>query len=66
LALVPDGRFTDAASRHLRGDVEDADSVVDHRPVAERRRDRVCLAAADAPQRRTGALGRQLNPSLRR
>ena len=65
LTLVLEGGFTDASGHYLRGDVEVADSAVDHRPVADADGDCLCLAVADAPLRLTGRLGRLLNPFVR-
>ena len=65
LTLVLEGGFTDASGHYLRGDVEVADSAVDHRPVADADGDCLCLAVADAPLRMTGRLGRLLNPFVR-
>ena len=65
LTLVLEGGFKDASGHYLRGDVELADSAVDHRPVADADVDCLCLAVADAPLRLTGRLGRLLNPFVR-
>jgi putative transcriptional regulator len=65
LTLVLEGGFMDASGHYLRGDVEVADSAVDHRPVADADGDCLCLAVADAPLRLTGRLGRLLNPFVR-
>ena len=66
LTLVLEGGFTDASGHYLRGDVEVADSAVDHRPVVDADGDCLCLAVADAPLRLTGRFGRLLNPFVRR
>jgi putative transcriptional regulator len=65
LTLVLDGGFQDASGHYLRGDVEEADSAVDHRPVADADGDCLCLAVTDAPLRMTGLLGRLANPFVR-
>jgi putative transcriptional regulator len=66
LTLVLEGGFKDASGHYLRGDVELADSAVDHRPVADADGDCLCLAVVDAPVRLTGRFGRLINPFLRR
>jgi putative transcriptional regulator len=65
LTLVLRGGFTDEHAHFLRGDVEEADGSVDHRPVADQSEDCICLAVTDAPLRLTSRFGRLLNPFLR-
>ena len=65
LALVLQGGFSDTTGHYLRGDVSEADSHVDHRPVADADEDCLCLIVTDAPLRLTGWLGRLLNPFIR-
>jgi putative transcriptional regulator len=65
LALVIRGGFTDALGHYLRGDVSEAGSQVDHRPVADADEECLCLVVTDAPLRLTGRFGRLLNPFLR-
>lgn len=65
LTLVLQGGFSDVTGHYLRGDVCEADSGVDHRPVADQDEICVCLAVTDAPLRLTGWLGRLLNPFIR-
>ena len=65
LTLVLQGGFSDVTGHFLRGDVCEADSGVDHRPVADQDEDCVCLVVTDAPFRLTGWLGRLLNPFIR-
>ena len=65
LTLVLQGGFTDPSGHYLRGDVERADSAVDHRPVADSDGDCLCLAVVDAPVRLTGRFGRLINPFVR-
>ena len=65
MTLVLRGGFTDAGAHFVRGDVEEADSSVDHRPVADDDEDCICLAVTDAPLKLTSRLGRLLNPFLR-
>ncbi len=65
LTLVLKGSFADEKERYLRGDVEEADSHIDHRPIADRDEDCICLAITDAPIKLTGRFGRLLNPFVR-
>jgi putative transcriptional regulator len=65
LTLVLRGAFSDETGRYARGDVAEADSHVDHKPVAERGEDCLCLAVTDAPLKLTGRLGRLVNPFVR-
>jgi putative transcriptional regulator len=65
LTLVLQGGFSDVTGHYLRGDVAEADSELDHRPVADAGEVCVCLAVTDAPLRLTGWLGRMLNPFIR-
>jgi putative transcriptional regulator len=65
LTLVLQGGFSDVTGHYLRGDVCDADSGVDHRPVADPDEVCMCLVVTDAPLRLTGRLGRLLNPFIR-
>jgi putative transcriptional regulator len=65
LTLVLRGAFSDAGGHFARGDVEEADGSVDHRPVADPGEDCICLAVTDAPLKLTSRLGRLLNPFVR-
>ncbi len=65
LTLVLAGGFSDEQGHFLRGDLAEADPLVDHRPVADPGEDCLCLAVTDAPLRLTGPFGRLLNPFLR-
>ncbi|MEM9344713.1 MAG: ChrR family anti-sigma-E factor [Pseudomonadota bacterium] len=49
LTLVLQGAFRDEVDRFGRGDIEIADSDLDHQPVAEEGEPCICLAATDAP-----------------
>jgi putative transcriptional regulator len=64
LSLVLQGGFSDVTGHYRRGDVAEADSAVEHRPVADRDEECLCLAVTDAPVRLTGWLGRLLNPFI--
>jgi putative transcriptional regulator len=65
LTLVLKGSFEDAHGRYVRGDVEEADSEIDHRPIAGEEEDCLCLAVTDAPLKLTSPLGRLINPFVR-
>ena len=65
LTLVLRGAFSDEGGHFARGDVEEADPEVTHRPVADPGEDCLCLAVTDAPLKLTSRLGRLLNPFLR-
>ena len=56
--LVLKGAFSDASGRYVRGDVEIAESDVNHRPQVEEGEDCICFAVTDAPLRLTGPIGR--------
>lgn len=65
LNLVLAGGFTDTIGHFQRGDVAIGDGAVDHRPVADRGEDCLCLTVTDAPLRLTGRIGRFLNAFVR-
>ena len=65
LTLVLKGSFHDAQGCYVRGDVEEADSDVDHRPIAGDDEDCLCLAVTDAPLKLTSPLGRLINPFVK-
>ena len=65
LSLVLQGGFSDATGHYRRGDVAEADSAVDHRPITDADEECLCLAVLDAPVRLTSRLGRLLNPFIR-
>lgn len=65
LTLVLRGGFSDTSGHYVHGDVAEADSAVDHRPIADPGEDCLCLAVTDAPLRLTGKLGRLVNPFVR-
>ena len=62
--LVLKGGIVDEAMRYRRGDVMVADSSHEHRPVAAKDEECICLAVLDAPLRFTGFFARLLNPFL--
>lgn len=65
LTLVLRGAFRDGTGHYLRGDVAEADSHLDHQPIADPGEDCLCLAVTDAPLRLTGRFGRLVNPFVR-
>lgn len=64
LTLVLKGTFSDAHGRYQPGDIEEADSGIDHRPVAGEDEDCLCLAVTDAPLKLTSRFGRLINPFI--
>lgn len=65
VTLVLRGVFWDGDERYRQGDLAFADSDVDHRPMADKDGDCICLAVTDAPIRLSGRFTRLLNPILR-
>ncbi len=65
LTLVLQGSFTDETGRFGVGDLEVADEVLDHTPVAGPDEPCICLAATDAPLRFKSFLPRMLQPLFR-
>jgi putative transcriptional regulator len=65
LTLVLRGAFSDETGQYMRGDVAEADSHLDHQPVADPGEDCLCLAVTDAPLKLTGRFGRLVNPFVR-
>ena len=62
LILVIEGGFVDGGACHRRGELVIAGPEACHAPVAMPERDWLWLRVLDAPLRRTGALGRLLDP----
>ncbi|KUF10115.1 ChrR family anti-sigma-E factor [Pseudoponticoccus marisrubri] len=65
LTLVLQGAFRDEDGHFGRGDIEVADSEVEHTPIADIGEDCICLAVTDAPLRFKGLLPRLAQPFLR-
>ena len=65
LTLVLQGAFRDETDRFGAGDIEVADTDLDHQPVAEEGEDCICLAATDAPLKFNSMLPRLAQPFLR-
>ncbi len=51
LTLVLSGAFSDSTGYYGRGDFQEADQTLEHKPVAAPGEDCVCLAVTDAPLR---------------
>lgn len=64
LTMVLCGAFRDEGVRYGAGDVESADSDIEHQPVAEPGEDCICLAVTDAPLRFNGVLARMVQPFI--
>lgn len=64
LTVVLTGAFRDGETLFERGDMEDADSDVQHIPTATDEADCICLAVTDAPLRFTSWIVRALQPVL--
>lgn len=60
MTLVIKGAFRDADDYFARGDIEIADSNIQHIPIADIHEDCICLAVTDAPLRFTSVLPRLL------
>lgn len=65
MTLVLHGSYTDRLGEFRRGDVAIVDGTVDHKPVAGRDGDCICLAVTDAPLRLTGPIGRLFRPFVK-
>lgn len=65
MTLVLRGAFLDEDERFARGDVEMADSDLEHTPIADIGEDCICLAVTDAPLRFNGLIPRLVQPFLR-
>ncbi len=65
MTMVLQGAFQDADEYFARGDIEIADSDVQHVPVADIHEDCICLAVTDAPLRFEGILPRILQKFAR-
>jgi putative transcriptional regulator len=58
MTMVLQGAFQDEGDHFGRGDVEIADSEIEHTPMADLDEDCICLAVTDAPLRFKGLLPR--------
>jgi putative transcriptional regulator len=62
LTLVLDGAFTDVTGAYRRGDLQDVDDDIEHRPIADPDAGCICLIASEQPARFKGLVGRLLQP----
>jgi putative transcriptional regulator len=62
LTLVLDGSFNDETGTYRRGDIQDVDGDVEHRPVAGEQTGCICLVAAEQPARFKGIISRLIQP----
>ncbi|MEM9439504.1 MAG: ChrR family anti-sigma-E factor [Pseudomonadota bacterium] len=65
VTLVLKGSFWDGHGHYGCGDIAEADSDVDHRPIAGDDEDCLCLTVTDAPLKLTSPIGRLINPFLK-
>jgi putative transcriptional regulator len=65
MTMVLQGAFIDGGERFARGDVEIADSDLDHTPVADIGEDCICLAVTDGPLHFKSLLPRIAQPFLK-
>lgn len=62
LTLVLEGAYSDVTGVYRRGDMQDVDEAVEHRPVADKSAERVCLIASERPCRFKVFIGRLTQP----
>ncbi|MGD8325728.1 MAG: ChrR family anti-sigma-E factor [Sphingomonadales bacterium] len=62
--VVLDGAYDDGDMRFEKGDLQLADSSLDHQPLADKDRGCLCLFVLDAPLKFTGPLSKWLNPFI--
>ena len=62
LTLVLDGSFDDETGTYRRGDIQDVDGDLEHRPVASAQTGCICLVAAEQPARFKGIFSRLIQP----
>jgi putative transcriptional regulator len=65
LTLILRGAFSHSGGRFGPGDLEEADSTVEHQPVVDEGDICICLVAMDGQLRLKGFLGRLLQPLVR-
>ena len=64
LTLVLSGSFSDTTGQYDRGDLQEADSDLQHQPRADNSEDCICLAVTEAPLQFTGLATRIIQPIL--
>jgi putative transcriptional regulator len=66
LTLVLQGAYGDETGRYECGDCADLDADIEHRPVADAVMGCICVVASVTMPRRTGVLGRLIQPLIGR
>ena len=64
LTLVLNGAFSDSTGHYVRGDLQEADGSLEHRPHAATGGDCICLAVTDAPLRFNSLAARIVQPFI--
>ena len=62
LTLVLDGAYGDETGEYRRGDMQDVDEEIEHKPVADKVTGCICLIASERPVRFKSLVGRLLQP----
>jgi putative transcriptional regulator len=62
LTLVLDGAYGDETGEYRRGDIQDVDEEIEHRPVADKQVGCVCLIASERPAKFKSIVGKLLQP----
>jgi putative transcriptional regulator len=62
LTLVLEGAYSDATGRYRRGDVQDVDEGIEHRPVVDPGAECICLIASERPAKFKSLISRLLQP----
>lgn len=58
------GSFADARGRYVPGDLDEADSEVEHQPVVDSQAECICIAALEGNMRLRGFFGRMIQPLI--
>ncbi len=64
LTLVLNGAFSDSTGHYVRGDLQEADGLLEHQPHAAAGEDCICLAVTDAPLRFSSLAARMVQPFI--
>ena len=64
LTLVLNGAFSDSTGHYVRGDLQEADGLLEHQPQAAAGEDCICLAVTDAPLRFSSLAARMVQPFI--
>ena len=62
MTLVLDGAYSDDSGAFRRGDIQDVDDELEHRPVVDPKEGCICLVASERPARFKGVFSRLLQP----